>query len=416
MNLIKKLIPSLIFLSITLLFFPFWIIQFVLIMNLIVTILSFLYSKAAKNSVSILREQEVIRIEAYEPITLLTTIRNTGRLPIAWLRFLDTPGNLFFDHYPTQLLSLRPNEQLKISNSLQGYRRGVYMVGPTKVSGKDPLGLFPWEKQFPETEIAIVIYPEILSFHRPPRKGITGGPSTVHDKVHEDRNQYRGLRDYIPGDSLRTINWKASARFAKLKTMEYSNTLSAPACILLNLTAADYSERHRDAWIERAIAVAASITATYCSTGQPMGLFSNGKPSANTESLSRELSSPAKNNIMLQPVSGYAQADTILSALAAVSYVEKPEKLLPLFFRFHSISGKKLRLFYIGPPLSEEDRQFLIFLHQRGFEIEYFSATDRKVKENALLSVGIQVFSILEFGSDIIQPNSVSNGSLRSIL
>lgn len=416
MNLKKKLLPPLLLLIITLLFYPFWLIQFVLIMYVVVIFLSYLYSRVAKNSIAILREQKAIRIEAYEPITLLTIISNTGRLPIPWLSYTDTSGNLFFNHFPKQLFSLRPNEQIKISNSLKGYRRGVYTAGPVSVSGRDPMGMFPWEKQFPETQIDIIIYPEILSFHRPPRKGITGGPSTVHDKVHEDHNQYRGLRDYLPGDPLRTINWKASARFAKLQTMEYSNTLSAPACILLDLTAVDYPKRHRNGWIERAITAAATIAAAYCSTGQPVGFYSNGQSAARTEPLSPEFPSPAKNSIMLQPVSGYEQADTILSALAAISYIDKPEKLLPLFFRYHSISGKRIRLFHIGPPLSDEDRNFLLFLRHRGFEIEYFPATDRLINVDQLQNAGIQVFPIIESGPDMIQPEFSSGGLLRSTL
>ncbi|MBC8452793.1 MAG: hypothetical protein H8D65_02945 [Spirochaetes bacterium] len=77
----KLLLPSAL-LCISLVFYPFWLIQFILLMYVIVTGLSSLYTKISRRSISIIQEQDTIRIDAYEPITLVTTIKNTGRLPL----------------------------------------------------------------------------------------------------------------------------------------------------------------------------------------------------------------------------------------------------------------------------------------------------------------------------------------------
>ena len=397
----KRLLP-LVLLCISLTFYPYWVIQFILIMYVTVTGLSFLYSKAIQRSISIIREQETIRIDAYEPITLVTTIKNNSRLPLPWLHYTDNSGNLFFEHFPKKIISLHPNEQIKISNTLKGYRRGVYSAGPITLSGRDPLGLFPWKLQFPETAVEIIIYPEIVSFQRPLKNGVTGGPSTISNKVYEDHNQYRGLRDYLPGDSLRTINWKASARFSKLQTMEYSNTLAAPACILLDLTADRYPAKHRNAWIERAISTAASLTASYSSTGQAVGLISNGGTSSMME-----------HGIHLQPASGYAQADAILSALAPIAVSEKTEEILPHFIQTYGLSDRNMRLFYIGPPPAEKGLKLLEFLRSRGFSIEYFSCSDQKIDRAPLLQSGINVYPVIEFGPDIIHPDTTDVKHLK---
>ncbi|MBC8452794.1 MAG: DUF58 domain-containing protein [Spirochaetes bacterium] len=190
--------------------------------------------------------------------------------------------------------------------------------------------------QFTKTAVEIIIYPEIVSFNRPLTHGTTGGPTPVSNMVYEDHNQYRGMRDYVPGDPLRTINWKASARFSTLQTMEYSNTLSAPACILLDLTAAGYPAKHRNAWIERAVSLTASLTAFYISTGQPMGLLANGAPV-----------SAAENDTHVTISSGYAQADAILSALAPIAVCEKPDEVLTNFLKVYDSSGRNMKIFYI---------------------------------------------------------------------
>lgn len=395
MKLKGKLLLPLVLLCISLIFYPFWPIQFILLMYVIVTGLSFLYTKISQRSISSIREQDTIRIDAYEPINLITTIKNTSRLPLPWLQYTDNSGNLFFEHFPKKIFSLHPNEQIKIINTLKGYRRGVYSAGPITISGKDPLGLFPWELQFPKTAVEIIIYPEIVSFCRPLKQGTTGGPSTVSNKVYEDRNQYRGLRDYIPGDSLRTINWKASARFSKLQTMEYSNTLSAPACILLDLTTAGYPVKHRNAWIERAISLAASLAASYISRGQPLGLIANGAPV-----------SAAENDTHLKIASGYAQADAILSALAPITVCEKPEEVLTNFMQVYGSSGRNMKLFYIGPPPEKERLKLLRFLRSRGFSIEFFVCSDQKIDHAPLLQSGIEVFPVIEFGPVIIHSDN----------
>jgi uncharacterized protein (DUF58 family) len=408
MNPKGKLLLPLVLLCISLIFYPFWVIQFILIMYVIITVLSYLYAKAIKHSISIIREQDTIRIDAYEPITLVTTLKNNSRLPLPWLQYTDISGNLFFEHFPKKMLSLHPHEQVKISSTLKGYRRGLYSAGPITLSGKDPLGLFPWDMQFPATEVEIIIYPEIVSFYRPLKDGITGGPSTVSNKVYEDHNQYRGLRDYLPGDSLRTINWKASARFSKLQTMEYSNTLSAPACILLDLTAAGYPVRHRNAWFERAISTAASLAASYTSTGQPVGFISNGTTNPNSKP-----SSAGENGIHLQPASGYAQADTILSALAPIHVSEKSEELLPQFIRTYGISNRNTRLFYIGPPPEESGLKQLQFLRSRGYSIEFFVCSDQKMNRAPLIQSGIKVYPVIEFGPNIIHTDNTDGNPLK---
>lgn len=399
-----KLLLPLVLLIITLFFYPFRPIQFILIMYVTVTGLSYLYSKAIQKSISIIREQDTIRIDAYEPIILSTTIKNTGRLPLPWLHYTDNSGNLFFTHFPKKMISLHPNEQIRISNTLKGYRRGLYSAGPITLSGKDPLGLFPWELQFPKTVVEIIIYPEIISFQRPLKSGLTGGPSTVGNKVYEDHNQYRGLRDYLPGDSLRTINWKASARFSKLQTMEYSNTLLAPACILLDLTTVSYPAKHRNAWIERAISTAASLAVTYSGTGQPIGFIANGGSASSNE-----------NSIQLKPASGYSQADAILSALAPIVIKERPEgtevEVLQHFIQTYGISDRNIRLFYIGPPPKEETLKMLTFLRSRGFAIEFFSCSDKLFDQESaqLIQSGVEVYPVIEFGPDIINPANTGN-------
>ena len=407
MKLNGKLLLPLVLLCISLFFYPFWAIQFILIMYVIITGLSYLYAKANQRSISIIREQDTIRIDAYEPITLVTTLKNNSRLPLPWLQYTDLSGNLFFEHFPKKMISLHPNEQIKISNSLKGYRRGVYSAGPIILSGRDPLGLFPWEMQFPQTAVEIIIYPEIVSFNRPLINGITGGPSTVSNKVYEDHNQYRGLRDYLPGDSLRTINWKASARFSKLQTMEYSNTLSAPACILLDLTAAKYPAKHRNAWIERAISTAASLAASYSSTGQPVGFISNGTTNS---------SSAGENGIHLQPASGYAQADTILSALAPIAVSENSEDVLTHFIRTYGISNRNLRLFYIGSPPEEDGLKQLQFLRSRGYSIEFFVCSDQKINRAPLMQSGIKVYQVIEFGPQIIHDDNTGENPVEESL
>ena len=101
---------------------------------------------------------------------------------------------------------------------LQRLRRGAIGATGWQLSTSDPLGFFSSVRSCPDVEVAVVLplFTSLVSSRQPreleaslaaPRAG--------------SGNELFGIREYRPGDSLRRIHWRSSARHGELVVREY---------------------------------------------------------------------------------------------------------------------------------------------------------------------------------------------------
>ena len=60
------------------------------------------------------------------------------------------------------------------------------------------------------------------------------GERKGRDRIFEDPLRFAGLRDYRPGDSLRRIDWKASARRQALQSRVYEPSSTLHLLVAVN--------------------------------------------------------------------------------------------------------------------------------------------------------------------------------------
>ncbi|HKJ18121.1 MAG TPA: DUF58 domain-containing protein [Xanthomonadales bacterium] len=109
-----------------------------------------------------------------------------------------------------------PEETLKLNLKCETWKRGRLKMQAFAIENRFPFGLFKaWSILVPEAEC--LVYPEPA--HNPPPLPRTGRGD--HGKAQKgDGEHFHGLREYQPGDSLRRIAWRTSARHQKLFTRE----------------------------------------------------------------------------------------------------------------------------------------------------------------------------------------------------
>jgi uncharacterized protein (DUF58 family) len=95
--------------------------------------------------------------------------------------------------------------------------RGVYEMGPPTVAQRDPLGLVEHRVQ-PEATTQLVVYPQVYVLADPTLGGVLADPMTA------ERQEFDRLREYVPGDPLRNVHWKSSAKHEEFLVMEFSPT------------------------------------------------------------------------------------------------------------------------------------------------------------------------------------------------
>ena len=95
--------------------------------------------------------------------------------------------------------------------------------------------------------------------------------------LFEDPTRVFGKRGYLSGDSLRRIDWKASASSGRLQVKIFEPSIALETFIVLNLNAEDYYYHTRIDSIELAIVIAASVSNWIIGKKQMVGMMVNGR-------------------------------------------------------------------------------------------------------------------------------------------
>lgn len=212
-----------------------------------------------------------------ETIPIDLTIENTSLLPILWLEVHESlPVNLRAGRDIKEVFSLGIRGKKTIHYEINAFKRGYYPIGPLVIESGDPLGLTkPSQVSFPDSPLTI--YPRILSL------AALGLPSrspfgTIRDEnpIYEDPTRLMGKRSFQNGDSVRKIDWKASAASGNLLVKLYEASIAVEMALLLDLNRDSYPiETFYDA-TELAVTAAASLAAWARQKQQSVGLYTNG--------------------------------------------------------------------------------------------------------------------------------------------
>ncbi len=225
-----------------------------------------------------------------ESIKLTLEVRNQKFLPLTWLEIVDVfppdlpvEGGQVVPDRSTRLGEFRtfwmPGgfQRLRRHFTIQCTKRGYHSYGPATVNTGDGFGFFSRKAMGPEQD-HIIVYPRLYSVAdlRLPAKN-PFGERAAQSRPFEDPLRTMGIREWQPGDSLRRVHWKATARHQQMLSRVYEPSEEPQVLIFLNVTTLP---RHWHgsipALMERAISVASSLAALCIELRLPVGLISNG--------------------------------------------------------------------------------------------------------------------------------------------
>lgn len=276
-------------------------------------------------------------------VTLSVTVENAKLLPLPWLEIEDNVSRQV--NVRGRRLRINPTTNRSILESLFSVRwyervtrhytlacnaRGVHTFGPTGVRSGDLFG-FTEREQTLENWQYLLVYPLILplsNFNLPARHPF--GEQRIARRLLEDPARVVGVRDYVPGDELRRIHWKATARTRQLQSKVYEPTTTYTLVLFLNVSTqvGAYFSTHPELR-ELSICAAASVADWGLNGGHAVGLYINGFPYLPEQSSTLAgkqagdgasvLRTPFKpQRIKLPPASGAEQHRRIMEALARV--------------------------------------------------------------------------------------------------
>ncbi len=331
------------------------------------------------------REERVVRVNRFEPFTVRLVVVNRWPLPVRSVLVCDEPGGLRPSGPTAFLVALAPSERRVLEWPAEAHERGEFHAGPVEISGPGPFGLRPWRRAVP-APFTVIAYPASRPLSLAHRRGLASGAIASANRLDEDVTRYRSLREYVPGDELRRINWKVSARLGGLFSVEYAPSISVPALILLDLAEPDYPVAHRQAMMERAIETAASLVTHFATLKQPVGLVAvagipgrEGFPS-------------------LALRGGPDHAVAILETLARVRPYPDRVPLARLVMQSGVAVPTGTLLCVVSPPLAAEDRAGLRDLRRRGIWLEAFFVTSVATRPDDARLGGVVSHAVAEQG------------------
>nr|WP_256474557.1 DUF58 domain-containing protein [Mucilaginibacter aurantiaciroseus] len=123
---------------------------------------------------------------------------------------------------------LKTGEHKLISYLLRPTKRGEYEFGDIRVFIRSPIGLVSRRFNFEQAE-TLPVYPSFLQMRKYELMAISNRLNEIGIKKIRRLGhslEFEQVKTYVPGEDLRTINWKATARQGNLMTNFYTDEKS----------------------------------------------------------------------------------------------------------------------------------------------------------------------------------------------
>jgi len=182
------------------------------------------------------------------------------------LRVRDLVPDLEVIGSPERVFSLGAGEERTFTYRIK-MKRGVHRFEGFRVSYRDPFGFFSSDR-FVDHFTEIVGVPMLYEVQTPySTKGtkITIGP--LPSPLTGGGIEFHALREYQPGDPLKVINWKATARTGKLMSNEYESERKVDVVFVVD------ASRRNEPVFDHLIRAAASLMLNALNDGTSFGLL-----------------------------------------------------------------------------------------------------------------------------------------------
>ncbi|OLF11689.1 hypothetical protein BLA60_12230 [Actinophytocola xinjiangensis] len=181
--------------------------------------------------VAVIRELFPDRVERGERAVLTLRVHNPGTRRQAGFIAVDRVGQ---ERVSMSVRALAAGAEQSYLNEVPTRRRGRHQVGPLSLFRADVLGLGRSELSLGELA-TLSVYPRTH-----PVRAVAGGLPLHHHDGEATESSPRGsldireVRAYLPGDEVRHLHWKATARTGQLMIRDYADPHQPRFTVLLD--------------------------------------------------------------------------------------------------------------------------------------------------------------------------------------
>lgn len=286
--------------------------------------------------------------------TVSITLRNRSGRTLQLIVKDDPPGE-FDTPERVRRLRLEPWQTAQVSYHTTPTRRGDYQFGNLHVRCLSRLRLAWWQRDIAASE-EVRVYPnlqQITQFDALARRGRLDEIGLRAMRARGEGTEFESLREYVPDDSFRDIDWKATARRGKPITRQFQAERNQIIIIMIDCGRMMAAQVAGMARVDHAINAALMLAHVAERMGDTVGLL--------------VFSDRVKS--FVPPSSGTARTERLLQELYALQAepVEPDFRQAVTFLRTHARKRALICTFtdLVDPDISREALSYVLSLRPR---------------------------------------------------
>jgi len=237
-------------------------------------LISFIWARTLKGGLRINRDMSFGWKQVGDRLRERVLLENNSWIPGLWVHVDDHS-----DMRDYEISSITDVQGWRYRNwHTQGicYQRGLFTLGPVTLKSEDPFGIYQVSVDYRES-VNMMVVPPVVSL---PEIDIASG-----GRVGEGRSSNKGLkqtvstigvREYVPGDSLRWMHWPTIARTGKLFVHLFDNEPTSDWWVLLDMDESVQVGSGPRSTEEHGVMLAASLVNRGIQMGKHVGLITHG--------------------------------------------------------------------------------------------------------------------------------------------
>lgn len=307
-------------------------------------LISYVWARSLAQGLRFTRAMRFGWVQVGDRVEERFTLVNEGILPALWVEVVDHSTMPGYRVERAAIVGARDGIDWRMKGTCT--QRGVFRLGPTSLLTGDPLGIFSVKLRYPQSMPFTVMPPVVSLPGIEVASGGRAGEGRPRPNAPERTVSVATVREYLPGDSLRWIHWRTSARHDSLYVRLFEGVPAGDWWVLLDMDRRVQAGEGLEATEEHGVILTASLADRGLRSGKEVGLVTHGE----------EL-------VWLRPRGGEGRRWEILRALALVSVGACP--LSHLLTQVGPSLGRYASLVIITPAVEGEWVESLVPLTRR---------------------------------------------------